>query len=120
MSTDEASDVNCQYLARALRLAFKFHRRLGSSDANQHVPVCTESYLFYQGFKKVQTRFKLVIFCILFACLTAALLRCSNHIQDMKLQKQYDSLYLVWVLPVYLALDDGSQAQVPLRPRLLP
>ncbi len=33
VDTDEASDVNCPALARAL--AFKFHRRLGSSDANQ-------------------------------------------------------------------------------------
>ncbi len=46
---------------------------------------CTSTYWyvlshtnFILGSKKVQNRFKPVIFCIIFTCLTAALLRCTT------------------------------------------
>ncbi len=73
------------------------------------------------GAKKVQTRFKPVIFCILFACLTTALQEHKHHVSDMKHTENLVSMYLVLLcLPVNLALDDGSPAPIPLLPRLQP
>ncbi len=62
-----------------------------------------------------------VIFCILFACLTAALQAYSKRNVDMKLIEKYVSIKSkLHFLPDFLPLDDGSTAPVPLRPLLQP
>jgi hypothetical protein len=61
---------------------------------------------FITGSKKVQTRLESEIFCILFACMTAALQEYRRQIQDMKHSEILCLVYLVLLfLPVYLALD---------------
>ena len=56
--------------------------RLNHACTSTHWYVLSHTY-FIRGSKKLQSRFEPVIFCILFACMTAALLRYSNHIPDM-------------------------------------
>jgi hypothetical protein len=63
------------------------------------------------------TGFKLVIVCILFACLTTALQAYIKRNVNMKLTEKIVSIQnKLHFLPHNLAFDDGSTAPVPLRP----
>ncbi len=97
------------------------HTAIYCTGTYQHIPKHTSSYLSWSGFKKNANWFR--------TCDLLHTIRMLSHwtarVQTpdtgcVTMERFVSILTLCIILPVYLALDVGSTAPVPLRPRLRP
>ena len=94
---------------------------LKQTGTYQHIPKHTSSYLSWSGFKKDANRFWTQDLLHTIRMLS----HCTARVQTpdtgcVTMEMFVSILTLCIILPVYLTLDVGSTAPVPLRPRLRP
>ena len=110
--------VTCKYIS-VHTSSYQFI--LKHNGTYQYIPVHTSSYLSWSGFKKDANGFLIRDLLHTIRMLSHCAARVQTRLGDtgcVTMKMFVSILILCIILPVYLTLDVGSTAPVPLRPRL--